>query len=275
MMTQMRSQKIEVLIVVKAAPQPSTTYGETVCVAGLRGSADHPSWIRLYPVPFRYLDGERQFHKYQLIDVVTRDAGADKRPESRKITADSIAIKGTLKTWAQRSSWIERLQTPTMCSLREAVRLDLNATSLAAVRPARPKRLIFEPHPGWTREQLGRFESYRRQGDLFDQVPLPLLQPPRFRVRLQYRCEDHRCEGHTQTIIDWELTALQSRYRSSADAELRAVITQKFFEIPFAPKKDPLIFVGNQEDVRRRASFTVLGLYYPDRSDAEKGRTLF
>lgn len=43
----------------------------------------------------------------------------------------------------------------------------------------------------------------------------------------------------------------------------------------FGSKKEPLIFVGNQEDVRRRAAFTVLGLYYPDRADAEKGRTLF
>ena len=29
-----------VLVLVKAAPQPSSTYGETVCVAGLEGPAE-------------------------------------------------------------------------------------------------------------------------------------------------------------------------------------------------------------------------------------------
>ena len=259
----------------KAAPQPSTTYGETVCVAGLQAPADQPTWIRLYPVPFRYLDGGRQFHKYQLIDVATRDAGADKRPESHKIVADSIAVKTTLKTWAQRSQWIERIDTPTMCSLQEAVKRDLNATSLAAVRPAKAERVTFEPNPGWSPEQLRKFETYRSQDSLFDPIPLPLLRPPRFRVRLHYRCSEKRCAGHQQTIIDWELNALQSHLQWASDDELRTAITERFVENPFGSKKEPLIFVGNQEDVRRRAAFTVLGLYYPDRADAEKGRTLF
>ena len=152
---------------------------------------------------------------------------------------------------------------------------DLNATSLAAVRPAQVDRLEFQPHPGWSSEQFRRFEVYRSQGSLFDEIPLPLLHPPRFRVRLHYRCEAGRCDGHQQTIMDWELTALQARFRRQSDHELQAIITDKFFTNPFGERKEPLIFVGNQEDVRRRAAFTVLGLYYPRRDEAEKGRTLF
>lgn len=271
----MSQQRVEVLVLVKAAPQPSSQYGETVCVAGLRGPVDRPTWIRLYPVPFRYLDGERQFQKYQLIDIATRDAGGDKRPESRKIVADSIQIKQTLSRWAARTRWVERLQTPTMCSLVEAARADVNATSLAAVRPREPLELSFERNPGWTPEQLQRFQAFRSQGSLFDEVPLPLLQPPRFRVRLLYRCEAQACVPHEQTIIDWELTALQARYRTATDADLKTVITRNFFDIPFQAKREPLLFVGYQESIRRRASFTILGLYYPERADAEKGRTLF
>ncbi|HEX8508591.1 MAG TPA: hypothetical protein VF635_03730 [Propionibacteriaceae bacterium] len=75
--------------------------------------------------------------------------------------------------------------------------------------------------------------------------------------------------------MDWELTALQARFRRQSDHELQAIITDKFFTNPFGERKEPLIFVGNQEDVRRRAAFTVLGLYYPRRDEAEKGRTLF
>lgn len=111
----------DVLVLVKAAPQPSSIYGETVCVAGLSAPAERPRWLRLYPVPFRYLDGERQFRKYDLSQVVTRDSGGDKRPESCKITADSIKINNNLDSWSSRAEWVERMPTPTMCALQAAV----------------------------------------------------------------------------------------------------------------------------------------------------------
>ena len=39
----------EVMITVKTYPNPSETYGETVCVAGVRLDRGAPEWIRLYP----------------------------------------------------------------------------------------------------------------------------------------------------------------------------------------------------------------------------------
>jgi hypothetical protein len=267
--------KTSVLILVKAAPRPSRKYGDTICVAGLQGGLENPHWIRLYPVPFRYLDGDRRFRKYQMINVITRDAGADKRPESRKINAESIELRSQLKPWSARAEWVERIAGPTMCGMMAAVRHNLNAPSLGAIRPAQAEGLAFERHPGWTAEQLQRFEDYRNQGDLFSEVPPRMLDAPRFVVSLKYRCEAQACGGHDQRIIDWELNALQFRCRDLPDDELRASIVDKFFGNPFAEHKSPLIFVGNQENPQRRASFTVLGLYYPRREEAEKGRTLF
>jgi hypothetical protein len=46
-----------VLVLVKATPQPSRQYGDTVCVAGADMNADPLRWVRLYPVPFRYMEG--------------------------------------------------------------------------------------------------------------------------------------------------------------------------------------------------------------------------
>jgi hypothetical protein len=66
-----RPVRMRVLITVKAAPNPSEKYGETVCVAGLRLDLDAAGWVRLYPVNFRELDGDGQFRKY---DVVSLDA---------------------------------------------------------------------------------------------------------------------------------------------------------------------------------------------------------
>lgn len=264
-----------VLVLVKATPQPSRQYGDTVCVAGVDMNVEAPRWVRLYPVPFRYLDGDRQFRKYDAVSVRTRDAGADKRPESRKIDASTIEIVQHLDGWRRRAPWVEPLVGPPMCELVAATRADINAPSLAAVRPAEVVGLEFAKHPGWSADELQRFESYRQQGDLFNETPPRLLDPPLWIVHMVYRCENRACDGHRQRIIDWELTALQARYRTRPEEELKAAVTRNFFEIPFAAGRSPLIFVGNQEDVRRRSSFTVLGLYYPEVGDIEQTARLF
>ena len=81
--------------------------------------------------------------------------------------------------------------------------------------------------------------------------------------------------GHNQRIIDWELTALQRRFKHRGQGELEQAITRNFFEIPFNADRAPMIFVGNQENIKRRASFTILGLYYPRKADVQQKERLF
>jgi hypothetical protein len=145
-----------------------------------------------------------------------------------------------------------------MCEMLTATRADINGQSLGAIRPAEALRLEFTRHPGWNAEELQRFEAYRHQGNLFNETPPRLLDAPPWIVHLIYRCRDPACDGHRQRIIDWELTALSARYRTRGEDELKPALTRNFFEILFAANRAPMIFVGNQEDVRRRASFTVL-----------------
>jgi hypothetical protein len=110
---------------------------------------------------------------------------------------------------------------------------------------------------------------------LFREHAPQLLDPPKLIVRLRYRCAATACHGHTQRIIDWELTALQRRYRGRRPGELEKAITRNFFEIPFAADRAPMLFVGNQENPARRASFTILGLYYPRSADIKQRERLF
>ncbi|MFP4529542.1 MAG: hypothetical protein ACLFQX_13425, partial [Candidatus Kapaibacterium sp.] len=72
---------MQILITVKAYPAISSKYGEIVCTAGIR---DNGEWIRIYPVPFRTLDYDTQFKKYEWIDIDLnkRDHAMDFRPES-------------------------------------------------------------------------------------------------------------------------------------------------------------------------------------------------
>ena len=69
--------KTRVLITVTAYPLPSRFHDELVCTAGI---LEDGSWVRIYPVPFQFLE----FRKYQWVDLDAQDPARDFRPESRR-----------------------------------------------------------------------------------------------------------------------------------------------------------------------------------------------
>ncbi|WP_244367538.1 NACHT domain-containing protein [Micromonospora echinofusca] len=97
-----RTVRLQLLITVKAAPNPSEKYGETVCVAGLRTDMLRPKWVRLYPINFRHLDSDEAFKKYDIISVDAKPARQDQRRESWKPLMDSIEKARHLDGWRSR-----------------------------------------------------------------------------------------------------------------------------------------------------------------------------
>jgi hypothetical protein len=55
---------------------------------------------------------------------------------------------------------------------------------------------------------------------------------------------------------------------------LKAEVTKRFLNQMFNPKKLTSFFMGNFEAAIKRQSFSVLGIYYPDRKIASE-QTLF
>lgn len=267
-----RRDRVDVLVLVKATPQPSTRYGDTVCVAGVVLDDGPPRWIRLYPVPFRYLAADVQFKKYMKINVALREARGDLRPESAKIDVESIRCGDVVIGWKHRAPHVDPLVGPTMCEMLAAVCENPNAASLGVIRARRvAPDLEFAAHAPWAPEQLAKLTAAAAQDSLFGETRVRLLEPPRFVVRLRYWCRTESCGGHLQRIIDWELTALQGRLRDRSDGAVRQAIQDRFMKQPFLRDTDPLIYVGNQESPQRRRSFTVLGLYYPQIGEADPG----
>lgn len=129
---------IQFLPLVKAYPALSKTYGEVSCIAGVRMSGPGaPEWIRLYPVPFRALDGTQQFRKYQPVLLrAVRHAG-DRRPETRRPDRDSIELLGepipSRDGWRMRRHFVEPLMSRSMCEILQRQRAD--GTSLGVFRP--------------------------------------------------------------------------------------------------------------------------------------------
>lgn len=265
-----RTERARVLITVKATPQPSGKYGDTVCVAGIRFDGDECKWIRLYPIDFRWLEQDQQFHKYDVIELDVARATGDSRKESyRPIQGtwqrlESLPAAGT---WARRHEIIRKVATTSTCTLMSDAAMDHAAPSLGLVPVRDIDALEFEKHDPWTPEQLAKMQDRmtREASALLPAARIPTeLIAPRFKVFYRYRCEDPSCGGHRGRNLDWELTALQNRYRDVSDERLKTIITERFHTLMFQPeKKWSALMMGNFEDARKRSRFSVLGVYYP------------
>ena len=98
----------KVLITVKTYPLPSRSYTELVCTAGLLNGE---KWIRMYPIPFRFLqDEQKKYPKYSWIELNLVRKTDDFRPESYspKLGVDEpikvVQQIGTDNDWASRGA---------------------------------------------------------------------------------------------------------------------------------------------------------------------------
>lgn len=82
-------EKKRALIVVRTYPTPAKQGIEVSCTAAI---TDKGEWLRLFPIPYRFLTADRQFRKYQWIEVEVSKASRDARVESYKIENNSIKI---------------------------------------------------------------------------------------------------------------------------------------------------------------------------------------
>jgi hypothetical protein len=205
--------RLRLLITVKAAPNPSEKYGETVCVAALSIDPLRPGWVRLYPINHRELTSDDRFRKYEIISVMARPARRDQRRESWKPIIETIAREAYLPPWEKRRRYLDPWVEESMCRLNRAVRDRPDAQSLALIRPARVDGLRVTPHGGWTPSEQRKIDAYVSQLDLLDNRDRVPLEAPRFRAAYRYQCHEPGCKGHLQGLLDWELVALQRRLR--------------------------------------------------------------
>jgi len=162
--------KERILITVKTYPTISTTYGELVCTAGIR---EDGSWIRIYPVPFRQLEAYQKFSKYSFIEAEVIRNTKDARPESHKVSKDTIGLTGevlgTNDHWRERREWILRRGT-VHTNLTRLIDANKNGElSLATFKPSKILNFKIEADTAeWGEKKLAAVDALARQGDLFD-----------------------------------------------------------------------------------------------------------
>jgi hypothetical protein len=248
----------QVLITVKTYPTPSKKYVETVCVAGV--SLKTKQLVRLYPVPFRDLDENKKFKKYNIIEAKITKAADDHRPESFKINPESIKIIGELDTknkWQKRKDIVLPVLDTSMCRiLREQ---PVTNKSLGLFKP---EKIGFDTVKARSKDIEEAKKCYA-QIDLLQKQKQTIEFIP-YEFRYKFHClGEPNCPGHDFPIDDWELKQSYRswRYKYPSEDVLLQKIRQRWYDSICSSKNDIHFYVGNVH--RFRDTFMVLGVFYP------------
>ncbi len=195
-----------VTVLVKALPQPSEKYAETVCVAGVTRDGE---WRRLYPIRFRQL--EDKFRRWHWIEYKWHRAHGDKRSESRNVDNETLRTLHPLRP-AERA----RFLTPLIrTSTDEAVE---RKESLTIIRPTNVNFSWEEKTTEEIAAERRGFSNAARQTSFFDSE-LKVLNPCPYKFFFEYTSADGK--GHRNFCHDWETSAAfhnLSRSHSATDA---------------------------------------------------------
>lgn len=247
-----------VLITVRTYPVPASKTVEASCTGGITGSGE---WIRLFPVPYRFLDEDKRFKKWQWIDVDVIKA-ADPRPESYKLNIDKIEIRenvGTRDQWRARREIVKPLMRSSMCEIRRE-RERNGVPTLGIFKPAKIKRLTAESTPQqWTAEEL----RILQQDTLFQKAPADTLEKIPFNFRYEFQCADPSCPGHEMMCTDWEMGESYRRWRRDYGRDWERVFRQRF-EAEMIEKFDTHFFVGTVH--QHPNNWIIVGLFYPPKT---------
>lgn len=250
-------QKKRVLITVKTYPLPSKKTIEASCTAGI---TEDGNWIRLFPLPFRYLEYEKRFKKYQWVEANVIKASSDPRPESYKVDLDSIRpvdkCLPTSQNWKTRKEIVLPLAAPSLCYLQNTQE-DTGAT-LGIFKPRCINELIIEPeeYPYWTSQEL---ETLSQQY-MFDKVYVKPLEKIPFKFKYRFYCADSNCNGHILSITDWEIGEAYRKWKKHYGETWKSYFREKFeYEVIYG--FDTYFYVGT---VRAHPDvWIIVGLFYP------------
>ena len=262
----MGHRKARILILCKTYPSPSSAHTETSCVAGVE---ENGKAIRLFPVPFRLIDGESQFKKWQWITARVEKARKDHRRESHNIGVDTIDCEeppvSTRNGWADRLRYLTKIPSFQSPEEMELARLQSEST-IALLKPARILGLDITPTetPDWTPEEKKKLLQLQPQTKLFaatDRAQIAMLRkiPFDFYYRYSYPGTNGAEVEARHKIVDWEIGALywnvKRKHRDQWETPFRDKVEREL------PSKDLTFLMGTVH--RFPKQWLIISVIYP------------
>jgi hypothetical protein len=263
--------KEKILITVKTYPTLSSKYDELVCTAGFR---EDGTWIRLYPIPFRKLDYESRYTKYQWIEVDIVKNTSDPRPESyRPYNYEEIIVKEKIPTGKDRL-WIERKKYALKKVYRDMNLLISEAkdknicTSLATFKPKEVLDFKIEKvSHEWDKKKLASLKAKAQQINLFQTSENPFEVVKKVPYKFSYRFTDINNKESTLMIEDWEICQLfwKMKEKYNGNEEKACLDVKKKYFDDFAKTKDLYLFLGTTRAFHFVGTnpFLIIGAFHP------------
>ena len=266
--------KRKVLITVKTYPSISVKYDELVCTAGID---ENGNWVRIYPIPFRKLDYNKQYQKYHWIEIDLVKNTSDFRPESyrpRNIDAEDVITfhgrLGTERNWKERKRLVLKNVYYDITKLITEAKTEGKHTSLAVFKPTFIKDFIYKP---CSREWNDKQKAALQQQSLFEEkrnFEVVRKLPYKF----SYIFSDINGRECTLMNEDWELGALFWNCLERHDGDEKAAcedVKKKYYN-DFAITKDLYFYLGTTKFNHLRAPnpFIIIGTFYPKKEQQLK-----
>lgn len=248
-------QTKKVLVTIKTYPTPASKGAEVSCTAGI---TDDGKWIRLFPIPFRFMGGDKQFSKYQWIEVAAKRS-TDPRKESFEVDIDTLEIVSeplpTRNAWKARKEVILPLRAPSLCYLQRTRKQ--TGDTLGLFKPKTIHKFVIEPDtPDWTpaeREKLLQFS-------LYDKHPLKPLEKVPYKFSYRFTCDEPDCNGHKLVCVDWELGQAYRQWKQKYENKWEWAIIDRF-ETDMILRYNTHFFVGTIHG--HPGAWIIIGLFYP------------
>lgn len=267
----------KVLITVKTYPTLSKKYGELVCTAGFR---EDGSWIRIYPIPFRKLEYEKRYTKYQWIEIDLEKNKSDFRPESYKPVSGGLDFKtldsiGTENLWQKRKDFALKKVYTNLSGLIEEAKNKQICTSLATFKAKEIFDFKIEQvNRNWDEEKLAELEAKSKQGNLFETSESPFIVVTKLPYKFSYKFIDEDNKESTMMIEDWEIGALYwNCLKRHEGNETKACedVKKKYFD-DFAKTKDLYLYLGTTQLHHYVAPnpFVIIGTFHPKKEEHPK-----
>ncbi|MDR0390796.1 MAG: hypothetical protein LBH59_02735 [Planctomycetaceae bacterium] len=257
----------DIFITVKTYPTLSYKYDELVCTAGITNDG---KWVRLYPVPFRKLDLDKRYVKYQWLSIPLVRNTTDFRPESYRIQdIDAIEQKKKVSDWNERRQIIlENAQVYTNMNIL-IEKAKKNELSLATLKPTKITDFVAEEtERSWSEGKLERLAAKTKQRN-FLQTPEEIKKEfsivRKVPYKFFYKFIDETGKERKLMIEDWEIGMLYWNCLQSTNNEKEAIskVKKKYFD-DFL-KKDIYLFLGTTREFHLRSPnpFMIIGVFAP------------
>jgi len=246
-------QKQRACVLVKAYPQRSQKYEETVCVAAV---TEDYRLLRLYPVRFRHFEESKRFVRFDWLELEVTRPSDDGRPESFRMKEDSLRI---IKRKAQMTPQeCAQLWKPCVSASLTALeeQQKANGTSLGIIRPdPESVRFRFKPVDKLDAEDLDEIqEVYQEQQSLLEE-PLKKLPEREYVFRYEFTSGGRQ---HSMRIHDWEVQATYEQYRKQYGSKEKALEMMVDYYERRAPKMNLHLIMGTMN--KRPWQFIIIGV---------------